>query len=145
MECPAENPVSKMFQNFLDYTNDACMSLFTKGQVDRMTIVLENSPRRASLLLPLSTEPPEAQFPKIFSPNDDGINDFWLWANTLDYDGCTLTIFNRFGQQVFSTTSYDNTWNGRTSQGQPLEAEAYYYIIKCEGKQDVTGAVRIVR
>ncbi len=52
--CPSHPKVTcnetNMFQNFLDYTNDACMNLFTKGQVDRMTIILNNSPRRASLL-----------------------------------------------------------------------------------------------
>lgn len=40
-----------MFQNYLDYTDDACMNIFTKGQIDRMIEVLENSPRRASLLV----------------------------------------------------------------------------------------------
>ncbi len=39
----------EMFQNYLDYTDDACMNLFTQGQIARMEVVLQNSPRRASL------------------------------------------------------------------------------------------------
>jgi gliding motility-associated-like protein len=144
-ECPADNPQNKMFQNFLDYTDDDCMNLFTQGQVNRMITVLENSPRRASLLLPLQSSQPEVQFPKLFSPNKDGVNDFWLWKNTLRYEGCRLVIYNRFGKAVYESTSYDNSWEGQSNSGQPLEEDAYYYIIKCDGQNDITGAVRIVR
>jgi hypothetical protein len=39
-----------MVENYMNYTSDACMSTFTNDQVERMRYVLENSPRRKSLL-----------------------------------------------------------------------------------------------
>lgn len=41
---------AEMTMNFLDYTDDACMYMFTAKQKLRMDAVLANSPRRASLL-----------------------------------------------------------------------------------------------
>lgn len=39
-----------MVQNFMDYSHDICMNIFTKDQVARMRIVLKHSPRRKELL-----------------------------------------------------------------------------------------------
>lgn len=41
---------AEMFMNYMDYTDDACMYMFTNNQKSRMDAVLANSPRRASLL-----------------------------------------------------------------------------------------------
>ncbi|MGV7107599.1 M43 family zinc metalloprotease [Flavobacterium sp. U410] len=46
--CPTD-PGNDMIQNYMDYTNDACMDTFTQNQKDRMVAVMTNSPRRNTL------------------------------------------------------------------------------------------------
>lgn len=54
--CPSTIPLScdtpavpEMIQNYMDYTDDYCMNLFTQNQKDRMLTVMDNSPRRKEL------------------------------------------------------------------------------------------------
>lgn len=46
--CPLA-PGNDMIENYMDYTDDGCMNIFTVNQKARMTTVMNNSPRRASL------------------------------------------------------------------------------------------------
>ncbi|MBK5279890.1 MAG: T9SS type A sorting domain-containing protein, partial [Bacteroidia bacterium] len=41
---------TNMVENYMDYSNDACMNIFTIGQKARMQAVMELSPRRKSLI-----------------------------------------------------------------------------------------------
>lgn len=50
------NPPGRMFMNYMDYTTDACMNLFTQGQSDRMNASLNTT--RVSLLSSLGCVPP---------------------------------------------------------------------------------------
>ena len=40
--CSTTNPNGDMFMNYMDYTNDACMNLFTNGQKTRMLAAINN-------------------------------------------------------------------------------------------------------
>jgi hypothetical protein len=46
--CPA-SAGNDMTENYMDYTNDACMNIFTQNQKDRITVIMNNSARRLSL------------------------------------------------------------------------------------------------
>ncbi|MBL7865633.1 MAG: choice-of-anchor J domain-containing protein [Cyclobacteriaceae bacterium] len=61
--CPTHPSLScggnKMFMNYMDYTDDGCMNIYTAGQVARMMVVLSESPRRLSLTTSLGAiDPP---------------------------------------------------------------------------------------
>jgi PKD repeat protein len=59
--------VAAMVQNYMDYTDDACMSFFTQDQKTRMRLILENSPRRRELLSSDVCERPAAPPEPAFS------------------------------------------------------------------------------
>ena len=45
----ASTTVNEMVQNYMDYTNDACMNIFTQNQKDRITVIMNNAVRRSTL------------------------------------------------------------------------------------------------
>lgn len=67
--------------------------------------------------------------PNVFSPNGDGINDFFEIANCgiIEYK---IDIFNRWGALLFSSTTDKIHWNGRTTAGVFVPAGTYFYILK---------------
>ncbi len=50
MGCSAANPYGDMFMNFMDFTNDASMMMFTQGQVSRMRALFNEGGIRSSIL-----------------------------------------------------------------------------------------------
>jgi gliding motility-associated-like protein len=84
------------------------------------------------------------QPPKAFSPDGNAINDLWIIENHEILSGCPLIIFNRFGEKVYESNSYQNNWDG-TRNGIPLPEADYYYVFTCKNGSRKTGGVRIIR
>lgn len=68
--------------------------------------------------------------PNIFTPNEDGINDFFivpcLYSNS--FPGNRLVIYNEWGNEVFSARDYGNDWRG-IYNGSPLPGGTYFYVL----------------
>ena len=85
------------------------------------------------------------EIPNIFSPNGDGIHDKWVIKFLETYPGCTVEIFNRYGQRLYYSVGYTNPWDG-TVNGKPVPAGTYYYIVDPKnGRQKQAGYVDVVR
>ncbi|HUB61036.1 MAG TPA: PKD domain-containing protein [Puia sp.] len=92
-------------------------------------------------------------FPNTFSPNGDGMNDYFYPRGSGLYNIQSLTIFNRWGQMVFQrknfpanseTMGWDGTFNGKPA---PMDAYVYVAEVICANAQVVAihGNVTLVR
>ncbi len=83
--------------------------------------------------------------PNTFTPNNDGINDTWDIKYLDSYPNCTVSIFDRYGQEVYSSIGYGTPWDGKR-KGANLPQGTYYYIIKLQINQKaLAGSVTIIR
>lgn len=87
--------------------------------------------------------------PNIFTPNNDGMNDFFVVPCLLNLDlfpNSQVTVYNQWGDEVYrSTRPYLNDWDG-TFQGNQLPVATYFYIIDFGDSRDTeSGDVRIER
>ncbi len=80
----------------------------------------------------------------LFTPNGDGINDFWIVNDPDITSPFKVNIYNRSGKQVYANNDYKNTWIGQYN-GNPLPQATYYYIIEDVSGKVFKGAVTIIR
>jgi gliding motility-associated-like protein len=65
--------------------------------------------------------------PNVITTNDDQTNDILIIRNWEDYDKVSLTVFNRWGNVVYSNEDYKNDWGGKDLSGNKLEDGVYFY------------------
>ncbi len=88
------------------------------------------------------------QIPNAFTPNGDGHNDCFgirNWGSDITVQ--QFSIYNRWGQLVFSTKNPSDCWDG-TFKGIAQEPGGYIYIIKATspcGNLDKKGVVLLIR
>jgi gliding motility-associated-like protein len=74
----------------------------------------------------------EIFFPNAFTPNDDGLNDFFGPAgiNFEEFSEFDLYIYNRWGQEIFHSTDPDVPWKGSVkNEGKICQDGVYTWIL----------------
>ncbi|MFY7743285.1 MAG: gliding motility-associated C-terminal domain-containing protein [Flavobacterium sp.] len=79
---------------------------------------------------------------KGISPNGDGANDYFD-LELLDVE--KLSIFNRYGLEVYQKNNYKTEWIGRSNDGKELPTGTYYYVIHFRNSEAKTGWIYINR
>ncbi len=87
--------------------------------------------------------------PNAFSPNGDNINDVLKVKIECYPFRYKFSIFNRYGQPVFTADDFNKGWDG-TRNGNPLPVGTYYYILNYynEGlkkNEQFTGSITLLR
>jgi gliding motility-associated-like protein len=79
--------------------------------------------------------------PNVFSPNGDGVNDFWVIEGITNRNN-TVRVYNRWGQVVFEANNYRNNWRGTD-----LPDGTYFYevLVDKPGEGPQTGHLTILR
>ncbi len=77
---------------------------------------------------------PPIRIPNAFTPNGDGRDDTWQIENIEQFPNTTVTVFNRWGNKIFSAENYSraNEWRGDIN-GQPAPVGTYYYVVVTKG------------
>lgn len=65
----------------------------------------------------------ELYIPNVISPNGDGSNDMWIISRRSP-SGHTVKVFNRWGNEVYSSANYANNW-----RAQGLPDGTYFYVV----------------
>lgn len=141
------------FYNWLPDTALSCSfcntTIATPNKTTRYTVEVESLDGcidTVSVLVEVEEGIQQVLFiPNVLTPNGDGFNDSWEIKNIQLFPKNSVKIVNRWGDVVYSATSYQNDWEGNFS-GAPLPAGTYYYVLDVGGPWGIVkGDVTILR
>jgi len=142
LESPANGRVAFNADNTITYTpnNDFCDS----GTPDLIMYGICNDNGCDTAMVEVWVPCPTMDILNGFSPNDDGINDFFTIRGIQYFPDNELQIFTRWGTRVFRQKGYKNKWDG-TFENQKLPDGTYFYLLTDGTGAKYSGFVQISR
>lgn len=90
---------------------------------------------------------PSEAFPRFFTPNGDGINDYWQFKPTPEFPEIRLKniyIFDRFGSLLAQVDPLSSGWDGNMN-GRPMPATNYWFRASDDFNNEITGYFALKR
>ncbi|HNQ13643.1 MAG TPA: gliding motility-associated C-terminal domain-containing protein [Bacteroidia bacterium] len=82
----------------------------------------------------------EVEIPNVITPDNDGKNDVFFIKNLDKNPNSSLQIFNRWGNEIYSSGSYQNDWK---AADQP--AGTYFYILRLQNQKVFSGNITVIK
>ena len=99
------------------------------------------------ILVEIDIPPTTVDFPNVFTPDGDEVNDVFKLITTNDvcFDNLSITIYNRWGVKMFESTDLSFEWDGTTKGGTKCKEGVYFIVLngsyngdyKPDGTQEV--------
>lgn len=134
------------------------VSLYPPSSIGFFTYSIEAVEGPANIYLftdtSLSNQAEAAQLPLVyvpnaFTPNNNGLNDEFIPSTGfINVDDYQFTIYNRWGEQIFTTTDRYEGWNGRIDNNK-CEGGVYVWTLTFKAASgqyiDMAGSVNLIR
>lgn len=85
--------------------------------------------------------------PNVFTPNNDGIDDYFT-IKTENLDKYSITIYDRWGKEMYKSSDPNQPWDGNTEEGAKVPDGVYYYFITADCQNNTynkDGYVQVIR
>ncbi|HXU26521.1 MAG TPA: gliding motility-associated C-terminal domain-containing protein, partial [Bacteroidia bacterium] len=79
-------------------------------------------------MLIIVTEGYSIVVPNVFTPNGDAINEEFVVKGE-GVSNYSIEILDRWGLKMFSSSSINTSWDGKTAGGKEVPSDTYFYII----------------
>ena len=112
------------YEYSLDGTNYKTSPLFSDLSAGEYTAYIRNSSTCEYLINPFII----LDYPRFFTPNNDGYNDTWKIKNLESFPKAILTIFDRYGKLLSQINTINSEWNGKFN-GYDLPADDYWFTL----------------
>ena len=144
------------YLNGLPEGNSDSLFIFPlQGQYSYEYIAVDECDQKDSATVNVRVEICDVTIPNVFTPNNDGVNDYFYIENLEYFPGSYFIVYNRWGKKVFESNDYgtqcaslndSGCWDGRDAMtGSDCAEGTYFYVLKIPDGREYNGHINIFR